>query len=439
MDLTAALEYLQGHVNLEATAGRIEGLSLDRIRAVLASLGDPQREVPVIHVTGTNGKGSTVRMASGLLQSLGLSVGTYTSPHLERLNERLAWGGRPVPDDVLAELIGDVARVEGVLDPSLGPPSYFEILTAAAFKWFADLAVDVAVVEVGLLGSHDATNAADGRVAVITNVGRDHTDGGPGWRAAIAGEKAGIVKPGATLVLGETDPALAPVFEAAGAERVWRRDLDFGCLANQLALGGRVVDLRTPGATYDQVFLALHGAHQGDNASAALTAAEAFVGRPLDEEVVMEALAEVAVPGRFEVVAHQPLVVIDGAHNPDGASALAATLEEGFASAGRRHFIVGLLDGRDPVEMFRALGIGEEDDLVVCTAASPRAVPASMLVAAAAELGLTARGVDSVEAALAWVVDRSASDDVVVVAGSLYVVGAARRWSRMEGLLNGGP
>ncbi|MBL8778572.1 MAG: hypothetical protein JNK12_21745 [Acidimicrobiales bacterium] len=435
MELTTALEYLHGHVNREATAGRIEGLSLDRIRAVLAALGDPQRDVPVVHVTGTNGKGSTVRMVAALLQALGLSVGSYTSPHLERLNERLRWDGRPVDDETLAELLADVARVEPLLEAAVGPPSYFEILTAAAYKWFADVAVDVAVVEVGLLGRYDATNAGDGAVAVITNVGLDHTDGGPGWRAAIAEEKAGIVKPGATLVLGETDPDLAPIFAAAGAGEVWRRDEDFGCLANQLAIGGRLIDVRTPGATYDQLFLPLHGAHQGDNAAIALAATEAFVGRPLDEDVVTEALAGVVVPGRFEVVGHQPLVVLDGAHNPDGASSLAATLTEGFASAGRRHFVLGFLDGRDAVEMLRALGVGADDELVVCTPDSPRAQPASVVVEAAATLGLRGRRIETVAHALDEVLGRAGPDDVVVVAGSLYVVGAARSWCRARGLV----
>ena len=436
MDLTTALDHLQAHVNLEATAGHIEGLSLDRIRAVLAALGDPQRDVQIVHVTGTNGKGSTVRMAAALLHGMGLSVGTYTSPHLERLNERLGWDGRPIGDQDLADLIADVARIEPLLDPAVGSPSYFEILTAAAYKWFADLAVDVAVVEVGLLGRYDATNAGDGAVAVITNVGRDHTDGGAGWRAAVAEEKAGIVKPGATLVLGETDAELAPIFAAAGAGEVWRRDEDFGCIANQLALGGRMIDVRTPGATYDQLFLPLHGAHQGDNAAAAISAAEAFLGRPLEEEVVADALAGVAVPGRFEVVGHQPLVVLDGAHNPEGAASLAATLAEGFASVGRRHLVVGLLEGRDVSEMLRALGVDAGDDLVVCTPSSPRAQPATALLDAAAALGLSARRIETVEGALSDVLEHAGADDVVVVAGSLYVIGAARTWCRAQGLVS---
>ena len=435
MELTAALEYLQAHVNLEATAGRIEGLSLDRIRSMLAALGEPQRDVPVIHVTGTNGKGSTVRMAAALLQSVGLSVGTYTSPHLERLNERLSWDGRLVDDDVLAGLVSDIARVEPILDPDLGPPSYFEILTASAFKWFADLAVDVAVVEVGLLGRFDATNAADGQVAVITNVALDHTDGGPGWRSAVAEEKAGIVKPGALLVLGETDPELGPVFAASGAGEVWQRDADFGCTDNRLALGGRLIDVRTPGTSYDQLFLSLHGAHQGDNAATALAAAEGFLGRPLEHDLVAEALAGVTVPGRFEVVGRTPLVVLDGAHNPHGAASLAATLAEGFASTGRRHVVIGLLEGRDPIEMLRALDLGPDDDIVACTAPSPRAQPATALVVAAQALGLNARRIETVEAALADVLDDAQGDEVVAVVGSLYVVGAARTWCRSVGLL----
>src|SRR5262249_31185552 len=151
-------------------------------------LGDPQHAYPVIHVTGTNGKGSVTRMIAALLKERGLSVGAYTSPHLERINERIAWDGEPISDDDLGEQIGAVAAVEelsGVL------PSYFEILPAAAFRWFAALAVDVGVIEAGLLGRFDATNVARAQVAVVTNVGRDHTDGGPGWRVAIASEKAG--------------------------------------------------------------------------------------------------------------------------------------------------------------------------------------------------------------------------------------------------------
>ena len=187
-------------------------------------------------------------------------------------------------------------------------PSYFELLTAAAFRWFADVAVDVAVVEVGLLGRWDATNVADGQVAVVTNVGLDHTDVAGPTGVDIAAEKAGIVKPGASLVLGETDPELVPVFLAERPGETLRRATSTSaCNDNILAVGGRLLDLRTPGAAYDELFLPLHGAHQGDNAAAALAAVEAFFGGPLAPELVTAGFENVVMPGRFEVVGRHPL------------------------------------------------------------------------------------------------------------------------------------
>lgn len=432
MDFDAALAYLDDHVNLEATAGRVEGLSLERMQRLVAAMGSPQGDYPVVHVTGTNGKGSTARMVTALLAAHGLSVGTYTSPHLDRLNERLAWNGVAIDDDALAAVISDVARTESMIDAE-NPASYFELLTAAAFRWFADLAVDVAVVEVGLLGRWDATNVVDAAVAVVTNVGRDHTDGGEGWRSAVAREKAGIVKPGSRLVLGETSSDLLPIFEAVAGERLWLAHRDFGCVSNQLAVGGRWIDLRTPGASYDQLFLPVHGAHQGDNAALAVTAAEAFLGRPASEEVVAEAFAGLTLPGRFEVLARRPLLVVDGAHNPDGAATLAATLNEGFSPAGRRWFVVGMLGGRDPVAMLRGFGVSPDDELVVCTPDSPRALPAATVAEAAASIGLRPRRVDTVGDAVATALEGAGPDDAVIVTGSLYVVGAARSWCRTAG------
>src|SRR5687768_12158713 len=209
------------------------------MRRLVEVLGDPQQTYPVIHLTGTNGKGSTARMITGLLAESGLSVGTYTSPHLQRINERIARNAEPIDDDDLATLL---AHLEG-LEPVVGASnSYFELLTAAAFRWFAEIAVDVAVVEVGLLGRYDATNVCDAAVAVVTNVGYDHTDGQGDWRARIAEEKSGIVKPNSTLVLGETAPALLPIFQRAGAREIWERDRDFGCESNELAVGGRLLE-----------------------------------------------------------------------------------------------------------------------------------------------------------------------------------------------------
>jgi dihydrofolate synthase/folylpolyglutamate synthase len=195
VDYSGALAYLDKHVNLEATAGHVHGLSLEKMRDLVRVLGDPQTAYPAIHITGTNGKGSVARMVTALLREHGLSVGTYTSPDLERVNERLAWNLEPIADEAFAAVIAELAAVEPLLEAY---PSRFELLTAAAFAWFAEVAVDVAVVEVGMLGRFDATNVVDGAVAVVTNIGKDHSDGQGDWQAAIAVEKAGIVKPDST-------------------------------------------------------------------------------------------------------------------------------------------------------------------------------------------------------------------------------------------------
>lgn len=423
MNLSSALHYLDAHTNLEAKAGAIHGLSLDSTRRLVEVLGDPQKAYPVVHVTGTNGKGSTVRMITELLRASGLSVGTYTSPHLHVLNERLVWDGSAISDDDLAEQITAVAEVEAL---SGVVPSYFEILTAAAFRWFADLAVDVAVIEVGLLGRFDATNVADGQVAVLTNIGRDHTDGAPGWRTKVADEKIGIVKPGSTFVLGETDPGLRSTFAAAPAAETWLRGHDFAVETNKVALGGRVLDLRTPGGRVDDLYLPVHGAHQGDNAAVALAATEAFFGRPLDDEVVTEALSSVRLPARFEIVRREPTVIVDGAHNVDGARTVAETLAEEFTLTGSLVLVVGLLGGRDPAEVLEAMGATEAGFLVACTPGSPRAIPGSEVAAAAEGLGIVAEAVGSVEDAVQRALSVAGPDDVVVVAGSIYVAGPAR-------------
>jgi len=419
-----ALAYLDDHTDLERLgAGTWEPPTLDRMRALVDLLAEPQRAQPVVHVTGTNGKGSTVRMATALIAAHNLSVGTYTSPDLERINERLSRNGEPIDDDAFAEAIAAVAELEGL---SGIRPHRFEILTLAAFRWFADAPVDVAVIEVGMAGRWDATNVVDASVAVVTNVGLDHTEVLGPTRADIAGEKAGIVKPDSTLVLGETDPELLPIFEAEKPAALWLRDREFGCTSNVVAVGGRAVDLFTPRARYDDVFLSLHGAHQGDNAAVALAAAEAFFDRALDEDVVREAFATVAIPGRFEVVARSPLVILDGAHNPDGARAAAATLED-FAIGGDRILVVGMNKGRDPIEMLEALGVRAARAVVATSADWVRAMDAREIADAARSLGVDAEPVRSVPAAVERAVAMASEDDLVLVCGSLYVVGEARR------------
>ena len=375
-------------------------------------------------MTGTNGKGSTARMLTRLFMSMGLTVGTYTSPDLEQVNERLAFCDEPVSDEELAESLDALRCLEGLMAHA---PSRFELLTAAAFRWFADRAVDVAVVEVGLGGLWDATNVAEGKVAVVTNVSLDHAEIlGPSL-ADISGEKSGIVKPGSLLVLGETDPELMTIFEEAGAAQVWKRGVDFDCDSNQLAHGGRLLDLRTPEASYPEIYLPVHGAHQGDNAACALAAAEAFFGSPLALGVVEDAFAAVRTPGRMEVVGHHPLWILDGAHNPAGAAAAAATLAEEFSGVQRMVVVMGLLRGRDPMEMLSALDTDRVARFIACPPASPRALPPEDLAAAARSLGLDAEVAPSARAA---VTDALAGADpereLVLVTGSLYVVGEAR-------------
>jgi dihydrofolate synthase / folylpolyglutamate synthase len=423
MDLASALAYLDDHTNYDVS-GRIASPSLERIARLMAVMGDPQDAAPAIHLTGTNGKGSTAAIATQLLVASGLTVGTYTSPHLERLNERVAVNGEPIGDDELGEVIGAIADLEVVAGVR---PSYFEIVTAAAFRHFADVAVDVAVVEVGLLGRWDATNVVNGRVCVVTNVELDHMEYAGPTRADIAREKAGIVKAGSHLILGETDPELRPIFLAAGAAEAWERDDDFGCSGNELALGGRLLDLYTPYGGHGQVFLSLHGRHQGDNAACAVAAVEAFFGAQLHEDVLDEGLGAVRWPGRFEVLGHQPLVIVDGAHNPAGAESAADVFEEDFDPVGSKLLVVGLLDGRDPTQVLGALRADSFTTVLCCRPASPRAMAATDVARAAREVGCDdVVVVEDVARACDAALARADADDALLVTGSLYVVGEAR-------------
>lgn len=435
MDYQGALSYIDKHTNLEGgragrftppmpTAGRTDGLSLDSMVELMAALGEPNRAFKSIHVTGTNGKGSTSRISAELLRLSGLSVGLYTSPNLQRVNERISWDGHDIPDDDFARIIGLLAEVEPLLSST---PSRFELLTAAAFVWFAEQAVDVAVVEVGLLGRFDSTNVIDADVAVVTNIGKDHTLGGDGWRAEVASEKAGIIKPESRVVLGSTMGELLSIFEAEESAELLERGVDFDLERNDVAVGGRVIDLATPNGSYLDLFVPFHGAHQGDNAATAIVAVETLLGRSLDRDLVDEALARVELPVRFEQVATNPTVILDGAHNRPGAVAAATTLFGGFARTGSWVLIVGILAGRDPVEMLRAFR-AEEFDAVVCTQAdSSRAVPAAELAAAAESMGLSTRVIESSVEALSRTAAFCAEDDLILVSGSLYVVSEVRQ------------
>ena len=432
MNLAEALAWLDGHVNLETGTGfpaqptRERGApTLDRIRELTALLGSPQEEFPSVHLTGTNGKTSAARMVAALLETTGRSVGLATSPHLEHVNERVGWNGDAIDDASLARVLTQIELTEEFLTEL---PSYFEIMVAAAFTFFADVAVHVGVIEVGMGGTWDATNVVDADVAVVTNVGLDHTNFLGSTRAEIAADKAGIIRPHATLVLGETDPELVDIFEARGPARTWRRDRDFGVRESRLAHGGRLVDLYTPGAEYPELFVPLHGAHQVDNAAVALAAAQAHLGEPIDEETVHEGFARVTSPGRLEVMGTQPLILLDGAHNAAGAAALGRALRDEFAPQPRT-LVVGLLREKDPAEMLTALDVGEAERLVCTRPPTPRALPPVTVAEAAIALGVGEDRIDvydDVAVALERARAITTVDGQIVVTGSLYVVGAAR-------------
>lgn len=424
MDYQEALRWLDDRIDLEKTTSpsRMAPPTLARMQELVGLLGDPQTAVPVIHLTGTNGKTSTARILTRLLEVAGLTVGTYTSPDLETVRERISRNGEPISEEEFAEAVTAVA---GVADLMSDRPSRFEALTAAGFRWFADVAVHAAVVEVGLLGRWDATNVADGQVAVLTNVGADHLDYA-GSVENIAAEKAGIVKPGSIFVLGETSEDLAPYFADTPAEAVWRRNEDFAVVENELAVGGRLLTLRTPTSMYDEMFLRLHGSYQGENASIALAACEAFLGGPLDQELILEAFDTVRSPGRLEVVGRQPLCLLDGAHNEAGAHVLASSIEEEFGEVQQWTLVFGSLTPHDPLAFLEALDIDDIVRVVACEARSPRAIPAAEVARAAERRGLSAEVGGGVAEAVARALAGCSAEDGVLVTGSLYVVGEAR-------------
>ena len=422
-----ALAWLDSHIDLESKVPSRRSLpTLDRMRELMHLLGDPERAYPSIHLTGTNGKGSTAALATALLGAMGLVVGTYTSPNLSKVNERIARAGEPIDDESFAEVLGALALMEPVLTER---PTRFELLTAAAFAWFADVAVDAAVVEVGVGGTWDATNVVDGAVAVITNISYDHTDILGPTLEGIALDKAGIAKAGSTVVIGETDPHLVScirsVADEAGAAQVWVRGEEFDCTSNWLAVGGRLVTLRTPAAEYRDLLVPLHGAHQGTNAACALAAAEAFFGSPLPEEAVARGLREAVVAGRMEVVGRRPLCLVDGAHNVAGVEMLAQALGD-FSVPGETVAVVGMLAGRDPSAMIAPLVAAGVRTIVACTPRSPRAQPGEVVAEAARSAGADAVVASSIAGALSTARAAAGEEGMVVVAGSLYLVSEAR-------------
>ncbi len=408
---------------------------LDRIRALADLLGDPQTTYPSVHITGTNGKTSVSRMVTALMGALGIQAGTYTSPHLQTIRERIRVAGRPIGEKDFARAYSDVARIAALVDDNSDERvTYFEMLTALAYWWFADRPVEVGIFEVGMGGIWDATNLVRGEVAVMTRIGVDHPELGD-TPAEVAREKVGIVKPGATVVsveqASEVERILADRLSEQGASllRVGP-DADVAVSDRRLAVGGQQLTLRTPTATYEDVFLPLHGTYQADNAAVALGAVHAFLGglQEVDPEVIREAFGAVEVPGRLEIVSRDPTVVLDGAHNPAGATRVAADVDETFAF-------------RDVILVVACLGdkdipgiVGPFRDLVshaiVTAAPSRRAASVDRMAEIAAEVWegtpVIVERADSIDAALDKATGITGDADGVLVTGSLYTVGAAR-------------
>ena len=412
--------------------------SLGRIRALTELLGDPQRVYPVIHLTGTNGKGSTAAMIESLLRADGLRTGRFTSPHVTSVTERIAIDGEPISDerfdDVWREIepyvaLIDQRQIDGV------SMTFFEIITAMAYAAFADAPVDVAIVEVGLGGVWDATNVADADVAVVTPIDLDHTHLLGRTITEIAREKAGIIKPGAHAILAGQSLEAAQVLLARCAEvgaLPQREGIDFGVIDRQLAVAGQLIRLSAADGPVDDIFLPLYGAHQAANAAQALAATEAFLGlKALHPDVVRQGFAQVRSPGRLELVRRSPSVVLDAAHNPHGARAAAAAITEAFAFAP----LIGVVavmadkDARGILEVFEEI---MNQVVITQVASTSRGMPAEVLGELAEEIfgaprvTVVPRLDDAIERAVALAEADGVGSSGVLISGSVIAISEAR-------------
>jgi dihydrofolate synthase/folylpolyglutamate synthase len=414
--------------------------SLDRISHLMTLLGDPQFAYPVIHVTGTNGKTSTARMIESLLQAMGLRTGLVTSPHLHQVTERIRLNGAPISPATFVETYDELEPYLAIVDSESlangGPAmSYFEVLTGMAFAAFADAPVDVAVVEVGMGGTWDATNVVSPLVSVVTPIGLDHADYLGDTVELIATEKSGIIKAGSIAVLAYQDSIPAEVLLQRAAlvdAMVARQGVEFSVRDRALAIGGQVLSLDGLNGTYDEILLPLFGAHQAANASVALAAVEAFFGGTLtlDIDAIREGFGAATSPGRLEVVRRSPTVIVDAAHNPHGAAVLASALEESFTFE-QVIGVVSVMADKDVLGVLQALE-PVMTDVVVTWNGAARAMPANEL----AEIANQVFGDDRVHVApnLTSAIDRAIemADAAgmngvgIVVTGSVVTAAAGR-------------
>jgi dihydrofolate synthase/folylpolyglutamate synthase len=411
---------------------------LEPTRRVCELLGDPQHSAPVVHITGTNGKTSTARMIESLLRAAGLSTGLLTSPHLVKVNERIMLSGLPVSDEALVRNYRDIEPYLGIVDAELiangeQPLSYFEALTVLGFAIFADAPVDVMVLEVGMGGEWDSTNVADGQVAVFGPIALDHVGRLGDTIGEIAKTKAGIIKPAATVVTAMQVPeamdelrVAAEIDEATMAIEM----VDFALESTTVAVGGQVITVRGRAGRYEDVFLPLYGDYQGQNAAVAIAAVESFLGgatRALAPDVVTAGLAQVASPGRLQLIGIEPTVFVDAAHNPHGARALAGAMTEYF-DFDEVAVVIAVLADKDAHGVFAELA-PIATRFHVTRSQSDRATPVEDLAeiartVAPAEAVLTFDDFESaVEAAREWAA--TTSGRAVLITGSITLVGEA--------------
>ena len=419
---------------------------IEPVRRLAELAGSPQLSFPVVQVTGTNGKTSTSRAIESLLRAHGLRTGLFTSPHLLSFSERFQLDGAPVDDRVLAAAWDELKLPLQLVDAELeadghGRITFFEALAVLAFAIFADAPVEVAVIEVGMGGEWDATNIVDAQVAVFTPIDLDHTEILGRDIATIAKTKAGIVKPGSTVVTAVQDPeALAEIEDAAmdrGA-RLVVQGRDFRLVEDRLAVGGRQIDvLGATGRAYDPAFVPLHGRHQAENITLAIAAVEAFFGseRPVPEEVLDEGLGQLTSPGRLQLIGNDPVIYVDSAHNPHGARALVEAVTESF-NFEELALVVGVMSEKDASGVLRALA-PIAHHVTVTPVSSPRSLDSDLLSELAHDAipGTPIDVADSLPEALdharAWA--GAAEGRAVLVVGSVLLAGEAIAFSRSEG------
>lgn len=422
MEYTQAVSYLNQHIGHGVKPG------LERITSLLETMGSPDDGYPIIHVAGTNGKTSTARLATWLLIAHGLTTGTYTSPHLQRVEERLAVNGQFATQEEFALAVADVAAFADLLEARGDEPcTYFELTTAAAFAFFADQAVNAAVLEVGLGGRLDATNVVDAEVCVVTSIGIEHTEYLGEDVASIAGEKLGIVGPGSILVTGPLpDDALMVAEETQRRFGIQHRRFgpDYSIDSAELGVGGWLTSIVGAEDTYEDIFLPLHGRYQLTNLATAIAATEAMLGRPLDRDAVQDACSAAMIPGRMEMLGSDPLVMVDGAHNADGVLTLVDSLQEEFPTT-RWQVVLGVMGDKNVEAMIGHLR-PVADRVIVTAARSERAVRPADLAGRIAGGGLEVLIADEVEQALDMARAEAGPDGAVLVTGSLYLVGEVR-------------